>query len=478
MEENFKMPNLVNVPGIENTTEKFREKVTKIAERIKVDPNFLMAIMSFETGATFSPKVKNKQSGATGLIQFMAKTAEGLGTTIAKLEKMSAEDQLDFVEAHFKPFKGKLKSIEDAYMAVLYPKAVGKGTDFVLFKKGTTAYKQNDGLDLDGDGEITAAEAAHKVALRLGTANVNKTVELKKGDQDAAVESLQDELIDLGYMTLEQKKTGVGIFGPKTESAVKEFQKDILLNQTGVYDLPTQAAIRQINARVKKGSTGGVVQPVQEKLVKAGFLTQDQMNTGIGIFGPKTQTALIQFQIKHELEPNGILTDETYRALFKSPAPTVSVKPNGTDKTIDFVLPISGEGFRTYNREQHGADQFGTQRTINSIIALAKDWFLKHPEVRLQFGDISRRWGGKFPPHTSHQNGRDVDVRPIRKDNQMAAVTINQPAYDAKRTEEFVKLVRSKFPDAKILFNDSNLIRKGWTKKATGHDNHLHIRFP
>lgn len=472
------MPNLINVPGIENTSDEFKKKVIVIAENLEMDPNFLMAIMSFESGATFSPKVKNKVSGATGLIQFMEKTAEGLGTTISKLAKMSAENQLDFVEKHFLRFKGKLKTIEDAYMAVLYPKGVGKGKDFVLFKKGSKNYSQNSGLDLNGDGEITVGEAAKKVAERLGTANVNETVELKKGDEGAAVESLQDELIDLGYMTLAQKNTGVGIFGPKTEGFLKEFQKDISLKETGIYDLPSQTAIRQINERVKKGSTGGIVQPVQEKLVKAGFLTEEQMNTGIGIFGPKTQTALIQFQIKNELEPNGVLTDETYRALFKSPAPTVSVKPNGTNKEIDSVLPISGEGFTTYSREENGADQFGTQLTINSIIALSKAWFLMHPEVRLQYGDMSRRWGGKFPPHASHQNGRDVDVRPIRKDDQMAAVTIAQSAYDGKRTEEFVKLVRDKFPGATIFFNDTKLIAKGWTKKAKGHDNHLHIRFP
>lgn len=471
------MPNLINVPGIENTSDEFRKKVIVIAKNLEIDPNFLMAIMSFESGATFSPKVKNKVSGATGLIQFMAKTAEGLGTTISKLAKMSAEDQLDFVEAYFKRFRGKLKTIEDAYMAVLYPKGVGKGKDFVLFKKGTKNYTQNSGLDLNGDGEITVGEAAKKVAERLGTANVNETVELKKGDEGAAVESLQDELIDLGYMTLAQKQTGVGIFGPKTEGFLKGFQKDISLKETGIYDLPSQAAIRQINERVKKGSTGGVVQPVQERLVKAGFLTQEQMNTGIGIFGQKTQTALIQFQIKNELEPNGVLTDETFRALFKSPAPTVSVKPNGTNKEIDSVLPINGEGFTTYSREENGADQFGTQLTINSLITLSKAWFLMHPEVRLQFGDMSRRWGGKFPPHTSHQSGRDVDVRPIRKDNQMAAVTIAQSDYDANRTEEFVKLVRSKFSGVTIFFNDPKLIAKSWTKKAAGHDNHLHIRF-
>ena len=472
------MPNLINVPGIENTTNEFRERVVEIAENLEIDPNFLMAIMSFESGATFSPNVKNKLSGAPGLIQFMAKTAEGLGTSLAKLAKLKAEEQLDFVERYFLPFKGKLKTIEDAYMAVLYPKAVGKGKDFVLFKKGTQNYKQNSGLDVNGDGEITVAEAAAKVALRLGASNIEKTVELKLGDRGAMVESLQDELIDLGYLTLEQKKTGIGIFGPKTEKALKRFQKDVSLMETGVFDLPAQAAISQINDRIKKGSSGGIVQPVQEKLVAAGFLTSEQMSTGIGIFGPKTQAALIQFQIKHELEPNGILTDETFRTLFRSPSPAISIKANGSNKDLDVVLPISGEGFRTYNREPLGADQFGTQLTVNSIIALAKAWFLIHPEVPLQFGDMSRRGGGKFPPHASHQNGRDVDVRPIRKDDKMAAVTIGEAAYDAKRTDDFVKLVRTKFPGATILFNDPKLISKGWTKRMKGHDNHLHVRFP
>ena len=70
------MSNLVNVLGIEKTNEAFRNKVIEIADRLLIDPNFLMAIMSFETGATFDPKIKNAAgSGATGLIQFMPTTA-------------------------------------------------------------------------------------------------------------------------------------------------------------------------------------------------------------------------------------------------------------------------------------------------------------------------------------------------------------------------------------------------------------------
>ena len=46
------MTSLVDVPGVQNTTRAFRDKVIAIAEEIRTDPNFLMAIMSFETGGT------------------------------------------------------------------------------------------------------------------------------------------------------------------------------------------------------------------------------------------------------------------------------------------------------------------------------------------------------------------------------------------------------------------------------------------
>ncbi|HEV7645972.1 MAG TPA: peptidoglycan-binding protein [Pyrinomonadaceae bacterium] len=472
------MVNLVNVPGIENTSEAFRNKVIEIADRLLIDPNFLMAIMSFESGATFSPKIKSPVSSATGLIQFMAATAIHLGTTTAALAAMTAIDQLDFVEKYFLPFRGRLLTIEDAYMAVLFPKGIGKGRDFVLFEVGSKAYKANKPLDFNADGKITVGEAAKKVAERLGTPSVNNVVELKKGDHGPAVESLQDELIDLGYLTPEQKKTGAGIFGPKTETALKAFQKGISLKDTGVLDLPTQVAMRQLNDGVEKGSSGGIVQVLQAALVAKKFLSQADMDTGTGIFGPKTQAALIQFQIKNSLEPNGTLTDETYRLLFKTPAPVVAVSVAPVGNGIDVVLPMRGDGFQTYNREPNGADQVGTAMTINAIIALAQAWFLLHPEILLQIGDISRRGGGNFPPHASHKLGKDFDVRPLRKDNRMDPITISEVAYDTVRTEEAIRLVLSRHPNATIFFNDARLINKNLTKHAAGHHNHFHVRIP
>ena len=148
----------------------FRQKIRAIAGNLSTDPNFLMACMAFETGETFSPSKRNPVSGATGLIQFMPRTAVALGTTTEALAAMTAEAQLDFVAKYFAGKAGKLATLADVYMAILWPAAVGKPEDFVLFAKdgpNAVAYQQNRGLDINHDGKVTKAEAASKPAAML-----------------------------------------------------------------------------------------------------------------------------------------------------------------------------------------------------------------------------------------------------------------------------------------------------------------------
>lgn len=153
-------------------SEEFCQRVREIADSLGTDPSYLMACMAFESGETFSPSIKNaKGSGATGLIQFMPSTAQALGTTTEELASMTAEEQLDYVEKYFKPRKGKLKSLDDVYMAILWPAAVGKPSDYVLFAKNDPEhpkrYMLNAGLDFNKDGIVTKAEAADKVRKKL-----------------------------------------------------------------------------------------------------------------------------------------------------------------------------------------------------------------------------------------------------------------------------------------------------------------------
>jgi hypothetical protein len=145
----------------------FKKKVLQISGELGCDPSHLMACMAFETGERFRSDVKNPVSGATGLIQFMPATAKSLGTTTAALASMSEVDQLDFVLEYFQPYKGKLDSVSDVYMVILWPKAVGKPDATVIFKAPNKTYNQNKGLDVNKDGAVTKGEAASKVQKKL-----------------------------------------------------------------------------------------------------------------------------------------------------------------------------------------------------------------------------------------------------------------------------------------------------------------------
>lgn len=146
----------------------FRETVRDICDGLQIEPDWLMACMAFETGYTFDPAKRNAAgSSGTGLIQFMEATARGLGTSTVALARMTAVDQLDWVRMYFKPYSGRMKSLDDVYMAILYPRAIGKSDDYVLFAAPAKAYVPNAGLDANKDMGVTKAEASAAVRAAL-----------------------------------------------------------------------------------------------------------------------------------------------------------------------------------------------------------------------------------------------------------------------------------------------------------------------
>jgi hypothetical protein len=145
----------------------FKRRVIEIAAEFGIDPNYLMAAMAFESARTFSSGIENPYSGAVGLIQFMPSTARGLGTSTAALKRMTALAQLDYVRRYFLPYKGRLKDLNDLYMAILWPRAIGRPSSYVLFAEGSREYRQNRGLDVNTDGVVTKVEAANRVQQHL-----------------------------------------------------------------------------------------------------------------------------------------------------------------------------------------------------------------------------------------------------------------------------------------------------------------------
>ncbi len=165
----FDYNRIQGVQGNRHVTPEFIRGVEAMAERIGARPEHVLAVMSFETGGSFSPGVRNGAgSGATGLIQFMPTTARELGTSTEALARMTSVQQLEYVERYFaqRSDPGDLRTLEGVYTTVLYgsPRPDPGST---LFDRGTAAYRMNAPLDLNGDGRITAGEATSFVRNKI-----------------------------------------------------------------------------------------------------------------------------------------------------------------------------------------------------------------------------------------------------------------------------------------------------------------------
>lgn len=143
----------------------FRDKVRQVAKNLNIDPSWLMAIMYHESG--LSTTARNPLSTATGLIQFTRATATSIGTTTTALARMTAIEQMDYVQKYFEQYKLHLTNLSDCYMAVFYPRAMGQPDSFIIATQGTSVYNSNAGLDVNRDGTITKAEAVAPVMRSL-----------------------------------------------------------------------------------------------------------------------------------------------------------------------------------------------------------------------------------------------------------------------------------------------------------------------
>lgn len=97
---------------------------------------------------------------------------------------------------------------------------------------------------------------------------------LKKGSKGDAVLALQDRLKELGYLGGKSD----GSYGGGTVNAIKEFQKQAGLNETGEADVETQAALFAANAPASPNPV--LDESLYEKLNYKAFARDPDANTG------------------------------------------------------------------------------------------------------------------------------------------------------------------------------------------------------
>ena len=182
----------------------FRKKVIGISKELWPKDylnmaNYFMATFAWESGGTFKAGVPNQaNSGGTGLIQFMPKTAKSLLSVkevtieyteefwgkklkrVKEFAEMTEVVQLDYVKKYFEELKGKKLEFVDFYLHILFPASSGRENHIVFaesLNKLTTrlneseelrtlrvkAYSQNFGLDSNKDGVVWKDEIKEKV---------------------------------------------------------------------------------------------------------------------------------------------------------------------------------------------------------------------------------------------------------------------------------------------------------------------------
>ena len=159
----FPQPNK-DVPADWSKDLEFINKVKDVCKGLGCNYIDLLCCMQFESG--MNPAQPNLGGGsATGLIQFIESTAKTLGTTTAYLRTLTRVQQMDWVEKYFKNTrisKVPNPALSDVYMCILGPAYCGQPDSTPVYSKPSPNYYGNSGLDVNGDGTITKAEATAK----------------------------------------------------------------------------------------------------------------------------------------------------------------------------------------------------------------------------------------------------------------------------------------------------------------------------
>jgi len=228
--------------------------------------------------------------------------------------------------------------------------ASGKVDD--ITEQAIISFQKRNGLDADGIAGPGTLEKLYSGSARQASSAVGVIgVSLKKGDEGAAVRTLQNRLKTLGFL----KGTVDGSYGTATEDAVKEFQRANGLtadgkagyatlqklfagvvktsSQSRATDAPKVTPTLQPNVYIRvtaapdgsyvtleKGTMGSLVTKLQRALKSAGYFNGECD----GYYGEDTEAAVRRFQRDKGLTQDGKAGPATQRYLYEGNFPKES----------------------------------------------------------------------------------------------------------------------------------------------------------
>ena len=205
--------------------------------------------------------------------------------------------------------------------ATVSPRPAATATAAATLTPGTTAAAQPTAAATATPKPTATPEPTPTAAPSASPtpANEGKIRTLHKDSYGNDVEALQDALTELGFFTSRVD----GQFGPRTERALKKYQKARGLKVDGVLGAETRRTLAEdgyempawypevypegFERTLKKGMKGMDVRAVQEKLIEKGYLT----GRADHIYGNKTRSAVKKFQQDNNLRVTGICNGKT-----------------------------------------------------------------------------------------------------------------------------------------------------------------------
>lgn len=140
---------------------------------------------------------------------------------------------------------------------------------------------------------------------------------VQKGVDGEDIKTLQQRLMDLGYMDSDDPTTH---FGPVTEAALKYFQRQAGIPQDGILGDETKTLLFSDAAKpytLLQGAAGDDVESFQKRLQELGFLKKADIDS---VYGPKTIQAVKDFQKMNKLGADGKAGEQTFDRIFSSKA--------------------------------------------------------------------------------------------------------------------------------------------------------------
>jgi peptidoglycan hydrolase-like protein with peptidoglycan-binding domain len=271
------------------------------------------------------------------------------------------------------------------------------------------------------------------------------------GDRGADVRAIQ------GLLTANGVPTSVnGLFTTNTLASVKAFQAANGITADGIVGDTTWA---KLVLPLDSSSTGPAVVALQTEL-RAKRLSKVVAD---GVYGETTASAVRGLQVHAGLPKTGTVDATTWRYLLGH---------------FQFA-PMAKAGLCDYS-VGNGTANWGTAEAI-AVVDLAARRNVAAGRGRVGLGDIGYEHGGDIAGHDTHERGLDVDLRLIRKDRLQcqAGTNFRLSTYDRSATRALIQAIRTFAPGhiKVIYFNDPVLIKEGLTRRLSGHDDHLHVRF-